>query len=205
MRKLLGAAYDPVRDENLSQRLLAAAKSPRARVVDLASARKKRRAETTPRLAWGWAQWGAMAGCLVAGLVAGRLLPLPGDDVTTSGGHVVARGDLARALSTQLAAAQTADAPVRLATSYLSKGGEYCRSFTLVRTGAAGIACRQGDAWMLRTLAQEIVSTAGGDLRGAGSPLPASLQRVVDEQVQASLDAQAEQAAMQTGWRAPGR
>jgi hypothetical protein len=209
LRKLLGAAYDPVLDEPVPPRLVAAAKSPRARVVELASARnsarQQRRADAPPRPAWGWPVWGGMAACLVAGVVTGRLLPLPGDDVTTSAGQVVAQGDLARALSTQLASAQPAGAPVHLATSYLSRAGEYCRSFTLVKSGAAGVACRHGNDWTLRVLAQDRPPPAGGDLRMAASPLPPSVLRVIDEQIQAPLDAKAEQAALQSGWRAPGR
>jgi hypothetical protein len=205
LRKLLGAAYDPVREEPAPPRRLAAAKSQRVRVVDLAGARRKRRAESMPRPAWGWPQWGVMAACLAAGLVAGRLLPLPGDDVTSSGGQVVARGDLARALSTQLAAEQPAGAPVHLATSYLAKSGEYCRGFTFEKSGAAGVACREGDAWVLRALVQERAPARAGEPRVSGSPLPLPVQRVIDEQAQARLDAKAEEAAMQTGWRPPGR
>jgi hypothetical protein len=204
LRKLLGAAYDPVLDEPVPPRLLAAAQSPRARVVDLATARKKRRGDV-PRTGWGLAHWGGMAACLVAGVFAGRMVTLPGDDVTAAGGRLIARGDLARALSTQLAAQQPAEAPVHLATSYLSRGGEYCRSFTLVRSGAAGVACRQGSDWALRMLAQERREAATGGLRMAASPLPPAVLRVIDEEAQTPLDAKAEQAALQGGWRAPGR
>jgi hypothetical protein len=38
----------------------------------------------------------------------------------------------------------------------------------------------------------------------AASPLPPAVLRVIDEQIQAPLDAKAEQAAVQAGWRAPG-
>jgi anti-sigma factor RsiW len=89
------------------------------------------------RHAVGLARLGRHGGVPAGGAVAGRLLPLPGDDVTTSGGQVVARGDLARALSTELAATQPAVRRCVLATSYLSRAGEYCRGFTLARSGAA--------------------------------------------------------------------
>ena len=104
MRKLLGAAYGPVLDEPVPSKLLAAAK-PRSRVgakvVQLAVARKRRRA-TDRAGAWGWAQWGGMAACLVVGLFIGRGggFGLSGDDVAMQGGQLVARGTLARALST---------------------------------------------------------------------------------------------------------
>jgi anti-sigma factor RsiW len=76
LRKLLGAAYGPVLEEPVPPRLVAAAQAPRpapakAKVVELAAARESRR-PPEGRAAWGWAQWGGMAACLVVGLVAGR-------------------------------------------------------------------------------------------------------------------------------------
>src|SRR2546423_13212112 len=152
--------------ELLPPRMIAAAQSLRARIVDLATARQKRGGDA-PRAAWSWSHWGGMAACLVAGVFAGRMVTLPGDDVTAAGGRLVARGDLARALSTQLAAQQPADAPVRLATSYLSRSGEYCRSFTLVRSGAGGVACRQGNDRTPRVMAPERPAAAAAGPRTA--------------------------------------
>ncbi len=203
LRKLLGAAYDPVLDEPVPARLLAATK-PRsgigAKVVELAAARKRRR--STDRGAWGWAQWGGMAACLVLGLFVGRS-GLPGEEIATQGGQLVARGTLAQALSTQLARSQATDAPVKVGTSFLSRGDEYCRSFTLARGRTGGLACRHGDDWQVRVLAQDSsAAPAGGDLRMASSALPPAVLRTIDEQIKGgALDAQAEQAALQRGWR----
>ncbi|HEX6703282.1 MAG TPA: hypothetical protein VF169_00870 [Albitalea sp.] len=205
LRRLLGAAYGPVLDEPVPPRLLAAAQPPakvKAKVVALAAARKARR-ESEPHAGWGWQHWGGMAACLVLGLFAGRSawFALPGEDIVAHGGELLARGTLAQALSTQLASAPPADAPVKIGVSYLSRADEYCRSFS--RTGMAGLACRRGNDWALRVLAQDTApAPAGGNLRMAASPVPAVVLKAIDEQIQGSpLDAQAERAAVSKGWR----
>ncbi|HEY2926173.1 zf-HC2 domain-containing protein [Piscinibacter sp.] len=209
LRGLLRAAYDPVLDEPMPARLLAAAHgaAPAAKVVDLAAERASRKAAATPLRAWagGWPQWGAMAACLVVGIFVGRsvLIAPAGDEVATRGGQMVARGELARSLSTQLASAQAADAPVQIGLSFVTRGDEYCRTFLLRQGGAAGLACRHGDDWQLRVWAQESAASAGaGALRMAATPTPPAVLRAVDEQIQGSaLDAEAERAALQRGWR----
>ena len=212
LRRLLGAAYGPVLDEPVPPRLLDAAQAPakpqakpKPKVIALAAARKARRESTEPptRTGWGWQHWGGMAACLVVGLFAGRSawFALPGEDVVAQGGQLVARGTLAQALSTQLASAPPADAPVKIGVSYLSRDDAYCRSFT--RGGVAGLACRRDNDWQLRVLAQDAApASAGGNLRMAASPVPPAVLKTIDEQIQgAPLDAQAERAAMSKGWR----
>ncbi|MFL6662269.1 MAG: hypothetical protein ACJ8G7_08820 [Rhizobacter sp.] len=204
LRKLLGAAYDPVLHEAVPPRIAAAAQAPGARVVDLDSARNKRKRQAG---GWGWAQWGGMAAALLVGVVVGGSGWVPmGENVASVRGRLVARGELARALSLQLASAQPADAPVRLGVSFVSRDHAYCRSFTLAGRGAAGLACRQGDDWVLRLLDQpSTAAPAGADLRMAAAPLPPAVLRAIDEQIETALDAPAEQAAQRQGWRATGR
>ncbi|WP_280153209.1 hypothetical protein [Piscinibacter sp. XHJ-5] len=205
LRKLLGAAYGPVLEEPVPPRLLAAAQPPSAKpkVVALAAARESRRA-SEPRAGWGWAQWGGMAACLLVGVFAGRAgwFSLPGEGIATQGGQLVARGSLAQALSTQLASTQAADAPVRIGLSYLTRGNEYCRTFTTRDGPVGGLACRRGSDWQLRVLAQDAAPAAGGErLRMAASPVPPAVVGVMAEQMQGSpLDAQAEREAMKKGW-----
>jgi len=208
LRGMLSAAYDPVLDEPIPSRLLAAAQAPAqgAAVVDLASERAARKPATLRR-SWSWTEWGAMAACLMVGLFAGRglLLSPPGEDIVNRGGQWVAGGSLAQSLSSQLASVEPADAPVKIGLSFLSRGNEYCRTFLLRSDNTAGLACRQGDGWRLRVLAQD--GAPAGDasrMRMAASPLPAAVLRAVDEQMQgAPLDAEGERAALQRGWRAP--
>ena len=198
LRGLLSATYDPVLDEPVPERLRDAARAPAAdaKVVDLAP----RRAAARIRAGWTWTQWGGMAAALLVGILVGR--DMPGDDIAAEGGQLVARGRLAQALSTQLASTQPADAAVKIGLSYLSRTDAYCRSFALAGTQTAGLACRRGDDWALRLLAQDGAAPGSGDLRQAASPVPASVLSVVEEDMQGDpLDAQAERAALQKGWR----
>ena len=206
LRTLLSGTFDPILSEPVPERLLAAtqAPAPKARVVALAAAREQRRAREAPAGRWTWQHWGAMAACLMVGILAGRTAWFPGaEDIAARDGRLVARGPLAQALSTQLASAQAGNAPVQIGLSYLSRADEYCRSFSLPRDGSGGLACRHGDDWELRVLAQDAARAgAEGRLRMAASPIPAAVLKVVDEQISGSpLDADSERAAMQRGWR----
>jgi hypothetical protein len=207
VRALLGAAYEPVLSEPVPARLVSAAHKGKAsqesgKVFTLASARESRRKSDMPG-AWTWQHWGGMAACLVIGVFAGRSAWLAGaDEITAQNGHLVARGPLAKALSTQLASAQAVDAPVKIGLSYVSRDNAYCRSFTMPREGTGGLACLEGGFWKLRVVAQDTTAAAGSDLRMAASPVPAAVLKVVDEQISGSpLDADGERAAMQEGWR----
>jgi len=205
LRTLLERAYEPVLDEPMPARLLAAAQVPaRAKVVDLAAARAERRARPEPaRWSSGWQQWGGMAACLLIGVFVGRSAWLGSGEIATQGGELVARGDLARALSTQLASTQPADAPVRIGLSYLSRDERYCRSFTSQGGSTAGLACRQGDEWQVKVLTQGDASGAGAEtLRMAASPIPPAVLQAAEAQMRgAPLDAEGERAAAQSGWR----
>ncbi|HUG24435.1 anti-sigma factor family protein [Piscinibacter sp.] len=196
LRGLLSATYDSVLDEPVPDRLRDAAQPADAKVVDSAPRRDAARI----RVGWTWAQWGGMAAALLVGILVGR--GMPGDDIAAEGGQLVARGRLAQALSTQLASTQPPDAAVKIGLSYLSRTDAYCRSFALVGTQTAGLACRRGDDWALRLLAQDGAAAGSGDLRQAASPVPASVLRAVEEDMQGDpLDAQGERAALQKGWR----
>jgi hypothetical protein len=209
LRTLLGAAYRPVLEEPVPPRLVAAAqaKPAKARVLDLAAARDSRKpARTEAANDWTWKHWGGMAACLAIGVFAGYSGWLAGatDDIATRGGQLVASGELARALSTQLASAQPANAPVRIGLSFLSRNDEYCRSFSLDRGATGGLACRRGDDWTLRVVSQDKPAPgAPGGLRQAASPVPPAVLKVVDEQMSpgGALDAAGEKVAMSKGWR----
>lgn len=218
LRALLGSAYAPVLEEPIPSRLMAAAKeattapAPKAKVVTLASARASRKVADQENAggratsSWSWKHWGGMAACLVIGALAGHSAWLASltDNIVNQSGHLVARGQLAQALSTQLASAQAAEAPVKIGLSYLSKSDEYCRSFTIMSAGTDGLACRRGIEWELRVVEQDRPRpSAGASLRMAASPVPAAVMKVVDDQIQGGpLDADAERAAMRNGWRA---
>lgn len=202
LRARLQAAYAPVLDEPVSQRLLDAvgAVGAPAQVLDLAAAREARQ----PRRRWHWPEWGSMAASVLAGVLGGQWLLGANEPLHTArDGSLVAAGPLARALSEQLASAPPKGAAVRIGTSFVARSGQYCRSFVLERDAPmAGLACREGDDWKLQLVAPAAKPEAGGGYRMAGSALPPALLKSIDEQIQGPpLDAAAEQAAQQRGWR----
>jgi hypothetical protein len=202
LRARLRAAYAPVLDEPVPQRLLAAARGEPtpAKVVDLAAVREARE----PRRRWQWPEWGAMAASVLAGVIGGQLLLGANDPLRTArDGSLVAGGPLARALNEQLASVPPAGAPVQIGVSFVARSGRHCRSFVFERDAPlAGLACRDGDDWKLQLLAPAAKPEAGGAYRMAASTLPPALLKAIDEQIQGPpLDAAAEQAAQRRGWK----
>jgi len=200
------AAFAGVLDEPVPARLQPAAAreeaaaQPRVRVDLLAQAGAT---PLPPR--WHWRQWGAIAASLAAGVLAGALgwQQINGGDATPfgrQGDALVARGELADALSQRLSA-DAAQGTVRLGVSFQARDGAYCRSFKLGST--AGLACRDAGAWRIPVLAQAGEAARGG-YRQAGSEMPATVLDAIDERIAgASLDAAAERAARDRGWQRP--
>jgi hypothetical protein len=195
------AAFAGVLDEPVPARLMpnAAEAAGHVRVDVLAQAGAK----ALPAR-WNWRQSTAIAASLAAGVLAGALgwQQLKGGDAAPfgrQGDALVARGDLAAALSQRLAA--DAAGPVSLGVSFEAKGGGYCRSFKLGST--AGLACREGGEWRIPVLAQDRPAEHGA-YRQAGSAMPAAVLDAIDERIAgASLDAAAERAARARGWQRP--
>lgn len=200
LRAEVFAAYAGVLDEPVPQRLHVRAASS---VVSLDAARQAR-AKVTPAAPaprrWSWPQWGAIAASLVAGVLAGGAwLGGPGEAWVSAdaGGQLVAGKALAQALDTQLASA-TGQGAVRIGISFASRNGAYCRSFQL--QGSAGLACRDGDRWRVPVLKES--TAGGGDYRQAASATPAAVLEAIDERIEGpALDAQAERAARERGWK----
>jgi hypothetical protein len=198
LRVRLQAAYAPLLDEPVPERLLAAARGT-AQVADLAAARQARK-----RRRWQWPEWGAMAASVLAGVIGGQLMRGANDPLRTArDGSLVAGGRLARALTEQLASAPRQGSPVKIGTSFVARSGRYCRSFVLERDAPmAGLACRDGDAWKLQLVAPAVKPEAAGGYRMAASALPPALLKAIDEQIQGQpFDTAAEQAAQRRGWR----
>jgi hypothetical protein len=199
LARRLRAAYDPVLDEPMPDRLLAALQRPAGGVVDLAAVREQR----APRRFGGWPAWMGMAASVALGVFVGqRMLPPSGQPpmLAAQGGHWVATAALAQALQTQ-AARHDAPTPVQLGVSFLAKDGGYCRSFSLPADAMAGLACRRGEQWELQVLAR--AEPAGGAFRQAASAMPPAVLQAIDERVATPLDAAAEQQALQRRWAPP--
>lgn len=196
MQARFASSFDPILEEPVPDRLLAAARGETrsAGVVDL-SARRAQRAER-PR--WSVREWGAMAASLLLGVfVSVALLRGEGPIAATSEG-LVARGELARALDMQLAADE--GGTVRIGLSFENRDGAYCRTFALQENEVAGLACRADAGWDIAMTAQ---GARGGEVRTAGSDTPAEIIAAVEAMIAGeTLDAEAEAAARDAGWRA---
>jgi len=139
--------------------------------------------------------WAAMAACLVAGVLAGRLA-WPTQDVLAPGARV--GGEIATALDRQGSATA---APVRIGLSFRRGDGRYCRTFTSIAAEVAGLACREKDGWLAQTVT---VWRAGPDTsyRQLGSSTPSAVLASVDELIAgAPLTAEQEVRARGQGWR----
>jgi hypothetical protein len=211
LRRRLSATFDPVLDEPVPDRLVAAVRAaPTATVSDLGRARasKAESAASTARrrASWSGSQWGAMAASLVIGAIIGRVaLNSPElSPIAARDGRLVAQAGLAEALSNQLASAQPGDAPVQIGTSFKTKSGTYCRTFVL-HDGEAmgGLACRAGDEWNVHTVARtQATPGADGGYRPAAAEMPAPVLAAVESEIAGdALDASGEAQARNSGWK----
>ena len=214
LRARLQQAFAPALDEPVPAALLAAARAGAsagrgaatpadaapADVASIQDARARRDAARAPRR--GPPAWLAMAAVLVLGLAVGLLLGRPATGPVRLGedGQLLAQGELARALDTQLAA--EAGERIAIGLSFRDADGHWCRSFHLRGDAAmAGLACRGDDGgWRLPALAE--AAAGGGDLRQAAADLPPAVLAAIDERlVDDAADAEAERAARDAGWR----
>jgi hypothetical protein len=176
---------------------------PVAPVVDLESVRAQRALASAPpartgRASAAWWQWGGMAASLLLGVWLGRTwLGADAGPFEQRAGVLLAHGPVAQALSSQLAGEGGGGVAVQL--SFVDRGGAYCRTFTFER--AAGLACREGDAWVLQHWARAEPAPPG-TMRQAATALPPTLLQAVDARIAGeALDAAAERAARERGWR----
>ncbi len=148
-----------------------------------------------------WIPAGAAAAGIAIGIGISSLIP-PGTMLQSRDGILVASGDLARVLSTQLAADQNPSAPLRVTISFVDKAGDYCRSFQTSGTGnaLAGIACRSNGQWRVIATA-EAKLPAFGQFRQAAAALPDSLRAVINDTISGPpLNADAERGALARNW-----
>ncbi|MEV4783749.1 anti-sigma factor family protein [Burkholderia sp. LMU1-1-1.1] len=210
------AAFAPIADEPVPPRLVAAALP--GKVADLSAVRAARAggahhaASSASHAAehgerrWSWREWGGVAASLVVGVLVGSLVlggaareGAGGAAIVVAGadGALVARGELANALSQQLAG--TSGEAVDIGVSFAAKDGALCRSFTVRQS--AGLACRSGEQWKL-VMMTEAGEGEAGEYRQAGSAMPSAVLEAIDARIAGTtLDAQAEQAAKQRGWK----
>ncbi|GAY21862.1 MULTISPECIES: anti-sigma factor family protein [Sphingobium] len=143
-----------------------------------------------------WAMGGAIAASLLLGLGVGHFSGGSDGPISIEQGTMVAQGELASSLETQLASAQE-EAPIRIGLSFRRKGGGWCRSFE--GQALSGVACREGQGWQV----QQLVPGAGREAayRQASSG-DARLMATVDALMDGSpLDAAQEKAAKDRRWQ----
>jgi len=179
----VNAAYAPVLDEAIPPQLLAVA----------AAANDRSATPPVRRLA----PWAAAAAALVVGVIAGRMtLPAQGPLVSKDAA-LVARGQLASALTNDLAARPGV---VKVGLTLKTPDGRYCRTFQSAPDKLAGLACHQDGGWSVRTVTAWTPSPATA-YRQAASETPPEVLAAVDALGGQPLDAAAETAARDRGWR----
>lgn len=208
------SAYDGVLSEPVPARLLRAlhAEPSRDSAFNLLEWLRDQSAKLLGE--WAWPQWSAAAASLAVAVAIGALLARQGANgvMELNSGHLVARGGLAAALTTQAtgaqpASAQAADAQlaalsVQLNLSFRNRSGEYCRAFNVTQSQpVAGVACHRGSDWQIDVLTPGAASERAG-FRQAGSAVPAAVLSAVEQQISGDpLDAQAEAQALRQGWK----
>ncbi|MEP6547189.1 MAG: hypothetical protein ABJD53_06960 [Gammaproteobacteria bacterium] len=214
LRQRVQAAYADELTEQIPAHLLAVAKGAarpqESKVVSLSDARaaiERKASGARPQ----WRAAGAIAASIIAGAGLGYIMwgrtvsPL----TLSAGGALVAHGQLATALSHQLAAEQTSRSQVQIGVSFLAKSGEYCRTFAL--SGAvspSGLACRHGREWQLQILSQAPGANEVGapEYRTAGSAMSAPILKAVEAQIVGGpLDQAGESEARRRAWTSADR
>ncbi|MDZ4776440.1 MAG: anti-sigma factor [Alphaproteobacteria bacterium] len=196
-RAKLSGAFAPILDEPVPQRLVDAVrpapKTETANVVDIAAARAK-------KFGWTRREWGAMAACLMVGILFGGVaLRKPDPMMVASNGALVANGALDRALDTQLAS--DAGTSVRIGLTFRGEAGEACRTYSYEGGGVSGLACREGETWRVQ-MAVASEPRAPSQFRTASVETPPALLALVEEKIAGeTLDAAQEKAARDSGWR----
>jgi hypothetical protein len=210
LRRKVQVAYTAELSEAIPERLLTAARgvtNPQgSKIVNLQDARaavERNKLRARP-LSMQWRALGTFAASVIAGVGLGFFIWGHADSMLarSAGGALVARGQLAKALSNQLAADQSRSSAVQIGVSFRVKSGDYCRTFAL--SGAvspSGLACRHGEEWQVQALTQEPGMGSGSDYRTAGSAMSATILKSVEGQISGEpLDQAGERAARRRGW-----
>jgi len=143
-------------------------------------------------------RWAAMAACLVVGVLAGRAFWPQGGPLAMHGRALVAQGGLDQALTHQLASDPGA---IRVGLSFRARDGRYCRTFQSPDDHLAGLACRGDGRWVAET-AVAWTAQAQPDYRTAASATPPAVLAAIDAMIAGeALDAGAERAARDRGWK----
>lgn len=188
LRTRLTGHFAPVLDEPVPDRLTALLTG------NIDSSLEQRREARAKTRGWsGFAMGGAIAASLAIGMLVGGTAMRGDGYVQSTSNAMVASGQLASALDSQLASTQPADAKIRIGTSFADAQGSYCRTFQ--SAALDGIACHTEGEWHLRRTqsgkaSSEYRQASAGDLAEAAAAMMAG----------DPLDAADEKAAADKGW-----
>lgn len=201
-RAALRGAYDPSVSELAPDPLRMLLAGDDATSSGDARADGGNRSEVRPRSAGVASRWRAPVLVLAASVAALAVSTWlrPGAPMRVQDGYLVARGELARDLDSALASAPAADPATSIGLTFRAVDGRICRSFAHRGMATAGLACRDGDRWILPIVSR--LETGEGAVRQASSTMPAEVQAAVDARLQGVVfDAAQERAAREAGWR----
>lgn len=203
VRAQLRAAFDPVLEEPVPDRLSAMLQPPSAPAAPRAPGSGHRAGAARRRVPRRWLMPGAALAASVALVAVALWWWQPGGDlVRMQGGQAIAAGALEHALDRALASEPDAHAEVAIGLSFRSTDGHVCRTFVLrTRPARAGLACHGGAGWSLPVLGPA-AEPERSELRQAASALPPEVQAAVDARLRGDVfDARQERAARDAGWR----
>lgn len=194
LRARLRAAFDPVLDEAVPAKLVAALEGRGGAATPIGAAPQKPPPPAAPPL---W--WGAAAASVLLALLVGWMLPRGGALLVPAGDGLLARGALEEALSSQVSGAAAGTAAVHVSLSFLASDGRYCRAFSLP-SGIDGLACRRDDRWLVEATGRTARET--GEYRLAGTPLSSSVVAAISGRQQGDvLTPDEERQLLDRGWR----
>ncbi|HWL62413.1 MAG TPA: hypothetical protein VNQ32_06440 [Steroidobacteraceae bacterium] len=195
LRAQLRAAFDPVVQEPVPPKLLAALEGRGSAAVPIGIAR----APASPLQAspmW----WGAAAASVLLALLAGWMLPRGNAMLVPASDGLLASGVLHQALSMQASGATAGTGAVHVSLSFQATDGRYCRAFSLP-SGVDGLACRHDGRWLIEATGRAPRS-AGDGYRQAGTTLSPSVVAAISGRQQADvLTPEEERQLLDRGWR----
>jgi hypothetical protein len=205
LRARMAGTFSRVLDQPIPERLEAAARfgaradpSGRGNVIKFPA-----RSARAPSPPWRAREWIAMAASLLLGVLLSWRLLVPANSALFEAGEggLLARGELARALESQLASEQRGDEQVLIGLTFKAHDGNYCRSFVLRAARTAGLACRVGSEWQIP--ATDSSPGPEGGMQQASSALPPSILRIIEMRMDGTaLDAEGEKDARLGAWDA---
>jgi hypothetical protein len=196
LRSAVHKSFEPVLEDPVPDRLISAARSaaqpaPReskSNVVPL----RRRGAPTRQR-----PRWIALAASFILGALALQLVTYLRKKPETDA-QIIGSSVLQSALSGQLASEPT-DSPVQIGISYLSRSGNYCRTFRLHEL--SGLACNEAGNWKLQVVART-AGSGSSEYRPAASDTPAAILQAVNATASGEpLDSKSEAAARAQKWQ----